>query len=223
MTKRFPAALLLLLAVVVATPVQAARSHDDDDDDAPLYTLRRAHPARAQAKRPQAPAATRPKAPRVASADISAAPQTPPPAANPGGQTASLAAPAPPSPAAVPHDHPHAPAPGQGAPFAKAGNAPQMRACLTRRAQELLERIEAQFGPVRIVSTCRPGSVIPGSGVLSRHHYREAIDFEAGKRKAEVVRWLIANHKTGGIMTYSNFSHIHVDIGYRFVALNAHG
>ena len=37
------------------------------------------------------------------------------------------------------------------------------------------------------------------------------------------MRWLIANHKAGGIMTYAGMSHIHVDVGHRFVALNAHG
>ena len=37
------------------------------------------------------------------------------------------------------------------------------------------------------------------------------------------MRWLIANHKSGGVMTYAGMSHIHVDIGYHFVALNAGG
>jgi hypothetical protein len=37
------------------------------------------------------------------------------------------------------------------------------------------------------------------------------------------VRWLIANHKAGGTMTYAGMSHIHVDIGYPFVALNSGG
>jgi hypothetical protein len=48
-----------------------------------------------------------------------------------------------------------------------------------------------------------------------------AVDFNAGGRKGAVVRWLIANHKSGGIMTYSGMSHIHVDVGYHFVALNS--
>ena len=96
-------------------------------------------------------------------------------------------------------------------------------ACLTSPARELLERIQAQFGPVQIVSTCRPGARIAGTGRISKHASGEAIDFNAGNRKAEIVRWLIANHKAGGTMTYAGMSHVHVDIGYPFVALNSGG
>ncbi len=96
------------------------------------------------------------------------------------------------------------------------------RSCLTSAARGLLERIEANFGPVQIVSTCRPGAVIAGSGKPSKHRYGQAIDFNAGGRKAAILNWLIANHHSGGIMTYAGMNHIHVDIGYRFVKLN-HG
>jgi hypothetical protein len=104
--------------------------------------------------------------------------------------------------------------------FARGGTS---SVCLTPAARDLLARIEAQFGAVRIVSTCRPGAVIAGSGRPSRHASGNAIDFHApAGRKAEVVRWLIANHKNGGTMTYAGMGHIHVDIGYHFVALNSH-
>jgi hypothetical protein len=97
------------------------------------------------------------------------------------------------------------------------------RACLTPAAQALLRRIEAQFGRVHVVSTCRPGARIAGTGRISRHASGNAIDFHAPPgRKGEVVRWLIANHRSGGIMTYAGMAHIHVDIGPRFVTLN-HG
>lgn len=95
------------------------------------------------------------------------------------------------------------------------------RACLTRPARALLARIEGQFGPVQIVSTCRPGARVAGTGRISRHASGNAIDFNAGARKGAVVRWLIANHHSGGTMTYARMSHIHVDIGPRFVSLNA--
>lgn len=96
------------------------------------------------------------------------------------------------------------------------------RSCLTPATRALLGRIEAQFGPVRIISTCRPGAVIAGSGRPSKHASGQAIDFNAPSgRKGEVVRWLITNHKSGGTMTYSGMSHIHVDIGHHFVALNS--
>jgi Peptidase M15 len=105
--------------------------------------------------------------------------------------------------------------------FARAGTS---RGCLTPAAHALLSRIEAQFGSVRIISTCRLGAVIAGTGRLSRHANGNAIDFDppAG-RKAEVVRWLIENHRSGGVMTYAAMNHIHVDIGRRFVALNSGG
>jgi hypothetical protein len=97
-----------------------------------------------------------------------------------------------------------------------------LRTCLKPAARELLVRIEGEFGPMQIISTCRPGARIAGTGRISKHASGEAIDFDAGTRKGDVVRWLIANHRTGGTMTYSDMSHIHVDIGQHFVALDAY-
>ena len=76
---------------------------------------------------------------------------------------------------------------------------------------------------MQIISTCRPGARIAGTGRISRHASGNAVDFNAGGRKAAIVRWLIANHKSGGTMTYAGMSHIHVDIGYRFVSLDSGG
>jgi uncharacterized protein YcbK (DUF882 family) len=92
--------------------------------------------------------------------------------------------------------------------------------CLTWEARALLNRIRAQFGNVEIVSTCRPGATIAGTNHPSRHASGQAIDFRVPGKKGQVVRWLIANHHSGGVMTYSDMDHIHVDIGPRFVALN---
>jgi hypothetical protein len=98
------------------------------------------------------------------------------------------------------------------------------RGCLSPAARALLGRIEAQFGSMQIVSTCRPGARIAGTGRISRHASGNAVDFNAPSgRKAAVVRWLIANHRSGGVMTYAGMSHIHVDIGPRFVSLNSGG
>lgn len=97
------------------------------------------------------------------------------------------------------------------------------RGCLTAAARALLERIETKFGKMQIISTCRPGARIAGTGRRSKHASGNAIDFNAGSRKGEVVRWLIANHKSGGTMTYRGMSHIHIDVGYHFVSLNASG
>jgi hypothetical protein len=98
----------------------------------------------------------------------------------------------------------------------------RLRECLKPEARALLDRIEAEFGPMEIISTCRPGARIAGTGRISKHATGEAIDFNAGSRKRVVVQWLIANHKAGGTMTYADMSHIHVDVGQHFVALNAY-
>ena len=101
------------------------------------------------------------------------------------------------------------------------GDGGSSRGCLTSSARTLLNRIESNFGPVSIVSTCRPGAVIAGSGKPSKHRHGEAIDFDAGGRKGAIVNWLIANHHSGGTMTYRDMSHVHVDVGYHFVKLGA--
>jgi hypothetical protein len=93
------------------------------------------------------------------------------------------------------------------------------RKCLKPEVRALLEKVEVEFGPVEVISTCRPGATIAGSGRPSRHASGNAVDFEAGNRKGKIIDWLVANHKAGGTMTYSNMSHIHIDIGQHFVSL----
>ena len=93
------------------------------------------------------------------------------------------------------------------------------RKCLTPAVHAVLDQIEARFGPVQVISTCRPGARIAGSGRISRHASGNAVDFEAGKRKGAIIDWLVANHKKGGTMTYPSMSHIHVDVGQHFVSL----
>ena len=104
--------------------------------------------------------------------------------------------------------------------YSGGGGASTSRGCLTSSTRALLSRIEGRFGSVKIVSTCRPGARIRGTGKRSKHASGEAVDFVAPKgKKAELVRWLIANHRSGGTMTYPGMNHIHVDVGYRFVSL----
>jgi hypothetical protein len=104
------------------------------------------------------------------------------------------------------------------------GGGGTSRSCLQASARALLNRIESQFGAVSIVSTCRPGAVIAGSGKPSKHRYGLAIDFNAPSgKKGAIVSWLIKNHHSGGTMTYAGMNHIHVDVGPRFVSLGAGG
>ena len=113
---------------------------------------------------------------------------------------------------------------GQRHAHSHGGGGGTSRSCLQASARALLNRIESQFGSVRIVSTCRPGAVIAGSGKPSKHRYGLAIDFDAPSgKKAAVVQWLIKNHHSGGTMTYAGMSHIHVDVGPRFVSLGSGG
>jgi Peptidase M15 len=90
---------------------------------------------------------------------------------------------------------------------------------LTPPMLALLDRIEATFGPVDVISGYRPGARIAGTGRISRHASGNAVDIDAGTRKGAIVKWLIANHHNGGTMTYADMSHIHVDIGPHFVSL----
>ncbi|HEX6000483.1 MAG TPA: SH3 domain-containing protein [Hyphomicrobiaceae bacterium] len=93
------------------------------------------------------------------------------------------------------------------------------RTCLTPAVRALLNRIEERFGRVKVISTCRPGATIAGTAWPSRHASGNAVDFNAGHRKAEIVEWLVANHRDGGTMTYPYMDHIHIDIGRHFVSL----
>lgn len=104
--------------------------------------------------------------------------------------------------------------------FSGSGGASTNRACLTSSTRALLSRIEQRFGTVQIVSTCRAGATIRNTGKRSKHASGEAVDFVAPRgKKGEIVKWLIANHRGGGTMTYPGMNHIHVDVGYRFVSL----
>jgi hypothetical protein len=103
----------------------------------------------------------------------------------------------------------------------KLDHADAPRKCLKPEIRALLEKIEDMFRPVEVISTCRPGATIAGTGRPSRHASGNAVDFEAGDRKSAIIKWLVANNHTGGTMTYSGMSHIHIDFGPHFVALAA--
>jgi Peptidase M15 len=99
-----------------------------------------------------------------------------------------------------------------------AGGMTADRGCLTAAAKGLLARIEANFGRVQVISTCRRGATIAGTAHPSMHRYGMAFDFKTS-RKAEVVRWLMANN-SGGTMTYRGSDHIHADVGrYKFASI----
>ena len=86
------------------------------------------------------------------------------------------------------------------------------RGCLTGQTRGVLSRLEARFGAVKVISTCRPGAVIAGSGRPSQHRYGKAVDFipRSGQRGA-MLAWLRAN-SGGAVITYPS-GHIHFDTG----------
>jgi len=101
----------------------------------------------------------------------------------------------------------------------KLDHADAPRKCLKPVIRALLDKVEDVFGPVEVISTCRPGATIAGTGRPSRHASGNAVDFEAGGRKTAILRWLVANNHAGGTMTYSDMTHIHIDYGPHFVSL----
>ncbi|MGV3635306.1 MAG: peptidase M15 [Pseudorhodoplanes sp.] len=93
-----------------------------------------------------------------------------------------------------------------------AGGASASRGCLTGETRALLSRFEARFGSVKVISTCRPGAVIAGSGRPSQHRYGKAVDFmpKSGQR-GPMLAWLRSN-ANGAVITYGS-GHIHFDTG----------
>jgi uncharacterized protein YcbK (DUF882 family) len=86
------------------------------------------------------------------------------------------------------------------------------RACLTAQTRAVLAQLEGHFGAVKVISTCRPGAVIAGSGRPSQHRYGKAVDFvpPPGQRAA-MISWL-RQHANGMVITYRS-GHVHFDTG----------
>ena len=96
--------------------------------------------------------------------------------------------------------------------YAKASTS---RSCLTSDTRAVLARLEARFGRQQVISTCRPGAVIAGTGRPSQHRYGKAVDFRPNGNRAAILAWLRANAK-GAVITYAS-GHIHFDTGgYRY-------
>lgn len=102
-----------------------------------------------------------------------------------------------------------------------ASGASASRSCLTGDTRALLSRLEARFGGVQVISTCRPGAVIAGSGRPSQHRYGKAVDFvPRNGQRAAMLAWLRSN-ANGAVITYAS-GHIHFDTGgYRNFAISA--
>lgn len=92
------------------------------------------------------------------------------------------------------------------------GHASTDRACLHQSVRHVLQQLEAKFGAVKVVSTCRPGARMP-SGHKSWHATGRAVDFiPPPGRRGEVISWL-SKHSPGVTMTYRRMAHVHTDTG----------
>ena len=94
------------------------------------------------------------------------------------------------------------------------------RGCLTAQTRQVLSGLEARFGSVQVISTCRPSAVIAGSGRPSQHRYGKAVDFmpKPGQRAA-MLAWL-RSHAGGAVITYGS-GHVHFDTGGYAVSAKA--
>jgi len=78
-------------------------------------------------------------------------------------------------------------------------------------AEKLME-VERLFGPITIISSCRPGATIKNTGRPSMHRYCRAIDFNPSRGKYQAVANFLKRTWHGGVGTYSGkFNHIHID------------
>lgn len=89
-------------------------------------------------------------------------------------------------------------------------SASASRSCLTADTRAVLARLEARVGAVQIVSTCRAGATIAGTGRPSFHRYGKAVDFNT-RNKGAAIAFL----RTQGVfvMTYCGMSHVHFNTG----------
>lgn len=88
------------------------------------------------------------------------------------------------------------------------------RSCLTGETRAVLAGMEARVGTVRVISTCRPGAVIAGTGRPSQHRYGKAVDFvPSGGQRASALAYL-RGRGAGPVITYAS-GHIHFDTGGR--------
>lgn len=88
--------------------------------------------------------------------------------------------------------------------------ASSSRACLTSDTRAVLARLEAKIGSVSIVSTCRPGATIAGTGRPSFHRYGKAVDFNTSNKGAAIA---FLRSQGVFVMTYCGMSHIHFNTG----------
>lgn len=93
-----------------------------------------------------------------------------------------------------------------GSPAQAAEYPPAIRAALAD--------VGRRFGPVELVSTCRPGAVIAGTHHASLHAACRAVDFNPARGTYTRVAAYLRRTWKGGVGTYAcAMHHIHIDDG----------
>lgn len=88
--------------------------------------------------------------------------------------------------------------------------------CLNASLRRVIADVSANFGAVRVNSTCRSRQHNAGIGGAprSRHLTGDAVDFSVGGNVRAVLAFLSGHHAVGGLKRYSD-GHFHVDTGPR--------
>ena len=84
--------------------------------------------------------------------------------------------------------------------------------CLPGSLKARLAEVQRKFGPVKVVSTHRPGAKIKGTGRTSLHASCRAVDFIPPRGKYGAVVSYLKGANSGHTLTYSS-GHIHIDAG----------
>ena len=90
--------------------------------------------------------------------------------------------------------------------------------CLDSRLRQVINQVAANFGPVRVNSTCRSRThnAKVGGAIHSKHLTGDAADFSVSpKSKPAVLGWLRRQPSVGGLKLYADRGHFHIDTGPR--------
>lgn len=89
--------------------------------------------------------------------------------------------------------------------------------CLDARLRTVIDQVAANFGPVKVNSTCRSRShnARVGGATRSKHLTGAAADFSISRKKTAVLGWLRRHPSVGGLKLYGRDGHFHIDTGPR--------
>jgi hypothetical protein len=89
--------------------------------------------------------------------------------------------------------------------------------CLDARLRTVIYQVAANYGPVKVNSTCRSRghNAKVGGATRSKHLTGDAADFSISRKKTAVLGWLRRHPSVGGLKLYGGDGHFHIDTGPR--------